>query len=266
MAVIHPKPTGNEVLLVPDKVIMSKTDHKGVIQYVNDYFIEICGYNQDELIGKPHNIIRHPDMPKVIFKTMWQKLHKGENLYAIVKNLTKDGSYYWVVTKFETTYDEHGKIISHYARRKSVPTEVRETAESIYKIILDIEKYDVELAEKTFYEILEKYGLTYDDLFLGIAGMTESEISDYFLSSEQNTNTLSENILFEIDSAKTDSIENINEDIIPLENTEIKRTYIEKVEAEIKKEKPKKSNGFLGDISELDEEIKSFFKSKNPLK
>ena len=100
---------------------MSKTNRKGVIQYANNYFLEVCQYSENEILGKPHNIIRHPDMPKVIFKVMWEKLHKGENLFAVVKNLTKDGSFYRVVTKFETTYDKDGNIISHYARRKAVP-------------------------------------------------------------------------------------------------------------------------------------------------
>ena len=160
------KPIDNEILVDPNKVIISKTDRKGIIEYANDYFVEISGYSKEELKGKAHNIIRHPDMPKIIFKIMWDKLHAGDNLYAIVKNMTKDGSFYWVVTKFETSYDKNGTIIAHYARRKAVPIEVRETTESIYEVILKIEKHDVDQAEKALYEILEKYGLTYDTLFL----------------------------------------------------------------------------------------------------
>lgn len=226
---IKPTPNDNEVIIVPDKVIMSKTDYKGVIQFANEYFIEVCGYNQEELIGKPHNIIRHPDMPKIIFQTMWEKLHKGENLYAVVKNLTKDGSYYWVVTKFETTFDNDGNILSHYARRKAVPAKVRESAESIYKTILAIEKHNPDLAKEAFNEILEKYQLTYDGFFLAIAEMSETEVYDYFQSNELNVNTINEDIILEID-----------------------------IKEKIQKEKS--ANGFLGNTTELDDALESFFK------
>lgn len=195
-------PKNNEIILDPSKVIMSKTNRKGVIQYANNYFLEVCQYSENEILGKPHNIIRHPDMPKVIFKVMWEKLHKGENLFAVVKNLTKDGSFYWVVTKFETTYDKDENIISYYARRKAVPKKIREITESIYEKILAIEKYDIELAEKTFYEILKNENLSYDDFFLELTGMTKKEVNDYFLSNKFNTNIFHEDIILEIDSAQ----------------------------------------------------------------
>ncbi len=225
----RPTPNNNEILIAPDKVIMSKTNYKGIIEFANEYFIEVSGYNQEELIGKAHNIIRHPDMPKVIFKTMWEKLHLGKNLYAIVKNLTKDGDYYWVVTKFETTFDSDGNILSHYARRKAVPQNVRETAESIYETILAIEKHDPKLAEESFHEILEKYGLTYDEFFLEVAEMSETEVYDYFQSNEFNINTTSEDMIIEIDTKEKVLVES--------------------------------GNGFLGNNSELADALKAFRKN-----
>ncbi len=211
---INIKPIEEEVMVDPNKVIMSKTNYKGIIEYANDYFSEICGYSKEELIGKPHNIIRHPDMPKVVFKIMWEKLHKGENLYAIVKNLTKEGKYYWVVTKFETSFYKDNTIISHYARRKAVPIQTRETIENIYALILEIEKYDVKLAESTFHETLEKYGLTYDTFFLEVAGMTESEVNDYFKSKNQNINIKSEDIIEEIENNQNNNFLGNNKDLI----------------------------------------------------
>ncbi len=233
---IYPNPIDNEIILSPKKVIMSKTNHKGVIEFVNDYFAEVCQYSNKELVGKPHNIIRHPDMPKIIFKIMWQKLHKGENVYAIVKNLTKDGSFYWVVTKFETTFDNEGNIVAYYARRKAVPKRVKETAESIYERILAIEKHDVKMAEDTFYKVLKDYNLTYDQLFLEIVDMNEIEVEDYFLSSKFNTNTSIENIILEIDGEK----ENFNTKTNELNSTSLI-----------------KNNGFLGSLSDqLKKELK----------
>ena len=215
-----PTPTNIEIVLDPKKVIISKTDKKGVIQYANDYFIEISGYSEEELLHKPHNIIRHPDMPKVVFKILWEKLHKGENIYAVIKNFTKNGDFYWVVTKFETGYDENGNIISHTARRKTVPENVKQIADSIYKTIIAIEKIDPKLAEESFYETLEKYQLTYDDFFLELSGMSEEEVSHYFLDEKQNINArrediIEEDIVLDIDFEK---IENKTEDTTVKEN------------------------------------------------
>ena len=231
-----------EIILDKTKVIMSKTDAKGLILYANNYFLEISGYNRLDLLGEPHNIIRHPDMPKIIFKVLWDKLHKGESLYAVVKNVTKNGDYYWVVTKFETTFDENGKIISHFARRKAVPQKVKETAESIYKIILEIEKHDEKLAEDTFYEILDDYGLSYDDFFKELSGMNDEEINHFFLSAEMNTNATAKNIVKAIEIEE----EKLKEE----EEEEVKLTPI--------------STNFLGELDEL-KDLKSLLKKKNSL-
>lgn len=103
------------------KTIVSKTDVYGTILYANSVFSETCEYNTIELVGEPHNIIRHPDMPKVAFKVLWDALKKGENFHAIVKNLTRTGRYYWVITDFTIDKDDTGAITGYTARRKAVP-------------------------------------------------------------------------------------------------------------------------------------------------
>lgn len=255
-----------EVFIEPDKVIMSKTNSKGVIQYANDYFIEISSYTTNDLLGKPHNIVRHPDMPKVIFKIMWKKLHKGENLYTIVKNLTKEGNFYWVVTSFETTFKPNGEILAHYARRKAIPQKVKDTAESIYSIILKIEKHDPELAEITFHEILKDYNLTYDDFFLELSGMSSDEVIHYFQSKELNTNTNIENTVLEIEQNTKQF-----EAFVKVKGKKIARTDFEEIRAEIKLLSKKLNDdsietpidkGFLGDIPELNK-LSSLIKKKN---
>jgi len=97
-----PTPIDEEIALEPKKYIISSTDLKGNITDVNDCFVEISGYSREELIGNPHNIIRHPDMPKIVFKLMWERLKSGEDILALVKNLAKDGRYYWIFTTFES--------------------------------------------------------------------------------------------------------------------------------------------------------------------
>ncbi len=117
MKVYRPIPIDEEIKLNSKRIIVSKTDKKGDILYVNDYFCEITGYQPNEVIGAPHNIIRHPDMPRAIFYLMWKTIQSGGNITAIVKNLSKSGRYYWVMTDFENHRDSDGNIDSYIAFR-----------------------------------------------------------------------------------------------------------------------------------------------------
>lgn len=176
-----PVPIEREIKLDPSLIIMSKTDAKGIIEYANDYFMEISGYEEYELMGQPHNIIRHPEMPKVIFKLLWERLHKGENIHVLVKNLAKDGRYYWVLTNFETKYNDNGEIRSHYARRKAAPENAIFIIEKLYKTLLAIEKnQNPQVAERYFYGLLEEKGQTYDAFILDILGASEKSLQNYF--------------------------------------------------------------------------------------
>lgn len=85
-----------EVILEKNTMIVSETDEKGTIIYANDDFCKIAGYVKEELIGKPHNIVRHKDMPKAAFKDLWDTVQAGNIWHGIVKNKTKDGNFYWV--------------------------------------------------------------------------------------------------------------------------------------------------------------------------
>jgi len=132
-------PINEEIQLIENRTIVSKTDNKGIIEYTNDYFEEVSGYSKEELLGKAHNIIRHPDMPKIIFKLLWDELKKGNDIRVVIKNLAKDGRYYWVITNFFTVYDEEGNITGYYARRKAVPKHVKVIIEDLYQKLLIIE-------------------------------------------------------------------------------------------------------------------------------
>ena len=140
------------------QVIMSKTNAFGIIEYANEVFVDVCGYEDYELMGQPHNIIRHPDMPKVIFKVLWENLKQGKNFHAIVKNLAKSGRYYWVITDFEIAKDENGVIVNYFGRRQSVPQEVISLhIEPLYKKLLQIEAASgVEFSEKYLIGFLEE--------------------------------------------------------------------------------------------------------------
>jgi len=181
--VIRPIPKNEEIVLNPYKTIMSKTDRKGIIEYANDYFMEVSGYKEWELMGQPHNILRHPDMPKLVFKLLWDKLAKAEPIYAIVKNLAKDGSYYWVIADFKTKIDNNGNI-THYARRKAIPNDAKHTIEKLYKNILEIEKTaGLEASQAYFEAFLEDQGVTYNELIHSLMQLNEKQLHDY-MSSE----------------------------------------------------------------------------------
>jgi aerotaxis receptor len=127
----RPEPR-NEEYRFSDGVIVSETDLRGVITYANRRFCEIADYSKEELIGKPHNIIRHPDMPKQVFKELWDTLEQDKEWTGLVKNLRKDGRYYWVNTYIKPVFKD-GKKVGYIAARKSVSPGEAAEMERIYK-------------------------------------------------------------------------------------------------------------------------------------
>lgn len=178
----RPTPVDKEIKLTSDRYIVSKTDPKGIITYTNDYFIEICQYNKEELIGKSHNIIRHPDMPKVIFKLMWNTIKEGENFRALIKNLAKDGSYYWVLTDFETLYDPtNHKIVSYTAYRMAPSRKAIEAVEPIYKSLVELEQNKgLDASEEYLTDFLKKKNKTYDEFIESLTSEEERMTSSIF--------------------------------------------------------------------------------------
>lgn len=125
---------GMERVLSSNAFIVSETDSKGIITFANDAFCEIAGYSLDELVGKPHNIVRHLDMPKVAFKGLWETIKKGEIWTGFVKNSSKTGAYYWVfATVYPTIRD--GKQYYLSCRKKPTEDEIASHAE-LYKTLL----------------------------------------------------------------------------------------------------------------------------------
>ena len=115
------------------RLIVSYTDITGILLHANQAFVDISGYTKEELIGQPQNILRHPDMPKAAFKGMWDTIQSGKTWYGYVKNLCKDGSYYWVYATVVPSFDQDGQIIAYTSiRRMPSPEKVKE-AEELYK-------------------------------------------------------------------------------------------------------------------------------------
>jgi len=158
-----------EVKLNEDDFIVSKTDLKGIITYGNQIFINISGYSEKELLGAPHNILRHSDMPSVVFKLLWQRIQNKDTISAYVKNLRKDGQFYWVYASATASLDEEGNIIGYYSVRRKPQDEAVKVVEQLYKKLLEIEKKDgVESSEKYLFDILDEKGIGYDEFIISI--------------------------------------------------------------------------------------------------
>jgi len=175
----RPIPIDKEVVWDKKLTIMSKTDLFGSIEYANEVFIDVSGYEDHELMTKPQNIVRHPDMPKIIYQVLWENIKKGNEFHGIVKNLAKSGRYYWAITDFEYPRDENGNITNYIARRKSVPQDViTKHIDPLYKKLLQIEKVSgVKACENYLTGFLEEMGLTYVEYITKI--MMESEENDF---------------------------------------------------------------------------------------
>lgn len=111
-------PTGIERHFGTDEIIVSKTDVQGRITYANDVFIRVSGYEEHELLGHPHAVIRHPDMPRAIFKLLWDTVESGHELFAYVNNLSRNGDHYWVLAHVTPSFNRDGRIVGYHSNRR----------------------------------------------------------------------------------------------------------------------------------------------------
>ncbi len=131
--------TETEVMFPLGRLIVSRTDLAGIITHANDAFVEMSGYTREELIGAPHHILRHPDMPKIAFKGLWDDIEAGKKWHGYVKNLRKDGAYYWVYATAVPNI-RNGAIVGYTSVRRQ-PSRTRVNALiPVYKQWLEEEK------------------------------------------------------------------------------------------------------------------------------
>jgi len=163
----RPTPTSNEIEVKSVDIVVSKADEEGNIEYANPIFYKLSGYNKRELTFAPHSILRHPDMPKVVFKYLWQELKKGNEVNAFVKNLTKDGSFYWVMAYVRPAFNPDGSLRNYVSTRKVMSPNARKTIEPLYAKLLALEESDgVEASEKALMELLD--GKAFNDVMNAI--------------------------------------------------------------------------------------------------
>lgn len=165
----RPMPSTLERVMKEEDFIVSKTDTHGKITYCNEIFMEMAVMTEDQLLGKPHSIIRHPDMPKAVFKLLWDRVQNGQEVFAYVKNLCYDGGYYWVFANVTPSYDTNHKIIGYYSVRRKPSQKALDIIKPLYTKMLELEKSgginaSMQYLEKT----LKEEGVSYDEFIANI--------------------------------------------------------------------------------------------------
>jgi len=136
----RPKPTDIEIEVKDVDIVVSKADEAGDIEYANPIFYKLSGYTKKELNFAPHSILRHPDMPKIVFKFLWSELKKSNEVYAFVKNMNKKGSFYWVFAYIRPALNPDGTLRNYVSMRKRMNSNARNIIEPLYKQLLSIEE------------------------------------------------------------------------------------------------------------------------------
>lgn len=169
--------TGRELFFGKDELIVSKTDLKGRILYANRIFMKISSYNEKELIGAPHSILRHPEMPRCVFKLLWERISIGHEVFAYVINRTKYGDHYWVLAHVTPCYDSQGKIDGYHSNRRTPDQRtITEIIIPTYRMLLEIEqshknsKDGMLVSYEHLLQTLKEKGLTYDEFIFSLQG------------------------------------------------------------------------------------------------
>lgn len=168
-------PTDREIFFDRDHFIVSKTDLKGRITYVNRAFCKIAGFTEQELIGAPHSIIRHPDMPRAVFKFLWDRVLEGHEVFAYVKNMTKNGDFYWVFAHVTPSCDPAGNFLGFHSNRRAADRRVlSETIIPLYAALLKTEsetpnaKQALAASYRQFTETVQSKARSYDELVFSL--------------------------------------------------------------------------------------------------
>lgn len=173
-AVTTIRPTGRERFFDVEEVIVSKTDLKGIITYANGVFLRVSGYEEEELLGRPHNIIRHPEMPRCVFKLLWDKLAAREEVFAYVVNLAKNGDHYWVFAHVTPSINPLGNVVGYHSNRRVPSRESIAKIQPLYRELLEEEaRHDdrreaIAAAEQLLKNRLAQVGMPYEEFAFAV--------------------------------------------------------------------------------------------------
>jgi PAS domain S-box-containing protein len=166
-------PTSRERLMRDEDFIVSKTDPKGRITYCNRIFIEFAGYPEQDLLGSQHNIIRHPDMPRAVFRFMWETLQAGQEFFGYVKNMASDGSFYWVFANVTPTRNDRGDIVGYFSVRRKPRLDALALVVPLYAAMLEREKVAgprdaIDASRVMLEEQFQSKGVSYEEFVLAL--------------------------------------------------------------------------------------------------
>ena len=193
------QPVNVEVPFDRNEMFFSTTDIKGRIISGNQVFVRTSKYEKDEIIGKPHNIVRHPDMPKVIFKLLWDYIQSNRPIVAYVKNMAKDGSYYWVLATVVPISDSEGNPVKYLSIRIKPESKYFEIAKGLYKRLKEVEeKEGIEASLDYLQKSLKDLGFESYDHFMKVVLEEELRLKENVLNVEINRKFGTKNLLDEI--------------------------------------------------------------------
>lgn len=159
----------NEKNLSDNDFIVSKTDTKGKIIYCNEMFTKMAGYPASDIIGANHNLIRHPEMPRITFKIAWDLIQKKKEFFGFIKNLCSDGGFYWVFAYITADLDSNGNIISYTSVRRKAPQSAINIIIPIYKSLFEAEvRGGMDASEKVLNELLKSHKIEYDEFVINL--------------------------------------------------------------------------------------------------
>lgn len=168
------QPTGTERTFGEEEIIVSKTDPKGRLTYANKVFLDIADYDEQEVLGQPHSMIRHPDMPRCVFKLLWDTLESGKEIFAYVINMAKNGDHYWVIAHVTPTFDSTGNIVGYHSNRRTPDRSAVEKVKDLYAKLLAEEERHSDRKEgmlagtNMLMQLLEQQNIEYDEFVLSL--------------------------------------------------------------------------------------------------
>ena len=167
-------PTGREVFFDDGEIIVSKTDLQGRITYANEVFVRVSGYSERELLGKPHNLIRHPHMPRAVFGLLWQTIAAGREIFAYVVNMARNGDHYWVLAHITPTFDAAGQVRNFHSNRRTPDRRAVDNIQDIYARLLAEEarhanpRQAIEASTALLSKLLSDAGKPYDEFVFSL--------------------------------------------------------------------------------------------------
>lgn len=167
------QPTSEELVMRAGEFIVSKTDLKGQITYGNRTFMEFAGHPERDLIGAPHNIIRHPDMPRGVFHLLWRTIKSGDEMFAYVKNMSATGAYYWAFANISPVVDGQDSVIGYCSVRRKPSSSAIQTLIPLYREMSSIEQKNrskdvVNESVEFFTNFLKERAMSYEEFILSI--------------------------------------------------------------------------------------------------